>query len=668
MGQNPRFWALAFALLAIGTAHAQNRNPAGYGSIPGNHKGAVTALLRDADGRIISAGEDGFLGIWNMGAAEERFQVSHYPIKFLAVRPGRPEAAVVETDGFSLNSVSVWNYETKKRLFTLRSRDSISGINYSAAGSFLVVSRSGPGGTVFVDSETGATLDSPGLPSSITLATTGRSERNMVFYQPSGVLSYWNLETGSETQRFNVPSNIQNPVLFGNNRFLAGFDPRSFVVVDAVTGAVLARETNIRHGSVFIDSPESTRLFCVSDYGSSHTIYSMELSLFGILTITNRRYVSVGEVSAGVFVGGDDVVLGVRRGDLWLVSGTDTRLLETQNQEGILDFAVSSTNIALVAENGTIVYLPLDYSRLEDGFSLMTETSGGNQVYTGISSSPLPSESRFLLWDNGRSTPMVISPAGSRNLLERYPVRFPIRSAAMLGGNILFLNSSGAVSILDRDSGATLFSYSAAGSVDATFVDIERLIIGRNAAAGSTPFMTVNILSGETVPLAYPGLLGINVYRGGSGAIYGAVINRTAGNITTSIAALDISAPARSELIVEFDGEDPFIVMAESGGNFATTLGSGMAAIYLNPQTPSGQAEPVFFEGAAGFPARISDGGRYFVALDGEGTITWHDNQTGKSLAAFRLYSEFWVLEKTAASGSAMETLRGGVINAMPRP
>ncbi|MDR0709905.1 MAG: hypothetical protein LBF77_07550, partial [Spirochaetaceae bacterium] len=46
----------------------------------GGHRGKINALIRDRSGRIISAGEDGFIGIWDIqeGRAEERFQISEY--------------------------------------------------------------------------------------------------------------------------------------------------------------------------------------------------------------------------------------------------------------------------------------------------------------------------------------------------------------------------------------------------------------------------------------------------------------------------------------------------------------------------------------------------------------------------------------------------------------
>jgi hypothetical protein len=53
-----------------------------------------------------------------------------------------------------------------------------------------------------------------------------------------------------------------------------------------------------------------------------------------------------------------------------------------------------------------------------------------------------------------------------------------------------------------------------------------------------------------------------------------------------------------------------------------------------------------------GLPLKIMDGGCWFVILDGEGGLTWNDNQTGKLQAVFRLYREAWVLEDLSASDS----------------
>jgi len=330
MKRKSRFWLLAFAFLVIGTVHPQNRGTLKHAKTPGKHSVAITVLLSDSSGRIISAGEDGFLGIWDDGAAEGRFRVSRYAITSMAARPGIPEIAVASGVGRSRSSVSVWNYKTKERLFALRLEDPVTCVNYSAAGSFLIVS--GSGGTILLDPETGEALKSPELPLSATLALTGPSERTVAFYLPSGVLSYWNLETENETQRFDVPPDIRNPVLFGNNCFLAGFDSGGLLVLDAVTGLVLAREPDIMWGDIFTENAESARFYCVSGIGLRCAVYLMEINLSGVLTTISRRMFLMGAVNRSISAGGGNIVLGTRLGDLWLIGEDETRVLGTPNR------------------------------------------------------------------------------------------------------------------------------------------------------------------------------------------------------------------------------------------------------------------------------------------------------------------------------------------------
>jgi hypothetical protein len=50
-------------------------------------------------------------------------------------------------------------------------------------------------------------------------------------------------------------------------------------------------------------------------------------------------------------------------------------------------------------------------------------------------------------------------------------------------------------------------------------------------------------------------------------------------------------------------------------------------------------------ERESGLPQKIISGGGYFICLDSDGNITWHDPGTGKILALFRIYADTWVLE-----------------------
>jgi len=663
-------------------------NSANAGILPGRHRGAVTCLLRDGNGRILSAGEDGFLEIWNTRSAEERFQLSPYSIVSMVLRPGKSQITVVENDGLSLYRISAWDYETGKNLFTLRFRDSITYINYSAQGSFLIVARSGRTGVALIHSETGEVLESPGeLTGNISFAATGRSERTMICYASSGSLSYWDLESGNETQRFEVPSDISSPVLFGNNRFLGGFDRLGLLVLDAVSGSILARDEYIRQGTIFTDnspspsgSPGAVRFNCLSSSGRTSTIFRMEISSSGRLSTASRTNVPSEAADPGsvLSAGNETTILGTKDGNLWLLTRNSARVMDTGKTERIIDAAASPSAIAFIHERGELGHIPLDFSLLGNDSVLQLERlsgQAGSAPYNSITGEPsfygrytpvqneAQSAAQFLLWQSGagRTIPVLKTVSGilsgayaSQFSLEKLPMRFPVRSAAIMGNSVLFLDTAGTVSILNRETGDIRFSYSAAGAVDAAFIDQNTIIISRSSVTGNTPFLIVNTSTGETVSLAYPAMVGIRVYRGLSGAIYGAMVNQSSLAMQTSIIRLNTANPSQSEKLVDYNGEDASFSIAESGGNLASTLGGSGATLYLDNRSRTPEIIPM--ERSAGLPVKILDGGgRWFIILDGEGSISWHDNRTGKILAVFTLYSNFWIMHRKG------ETIRGQI-------
>ncbi|MDR2053665.1 MAG: hypothetical protein LBP80_09645, partial [Treponema sp.] len=205
------------------------------------------------------------------------------------------------------------------------------------------------------------------------------------------------------------------------------------------------------------------------------------------------------------------------------------------------------------------------------------------------------------------------------------------------------------VQVLSLDSQTVEFSFTSAGSLDAAFLDERNIILARGAAAVNSPFLKVNTVTGETVPLQYPASAGAMVFRGGSGRLYGAAINGDGENSTTSILLLDPDDSARSVSVVEYPGEDLDFSLAEENGIIASNLGGDAATLY------NGQ-ELLRCERGNGLPGRILSGGGFFVIIDNEGTIAWHDAGSGKLTASLRVYPDGWVLERDG------ETVRGPVL------
>ena len=640
----------------------------------GGHRGAVTAILYDDEkGRILSAGTDGFIQVWSRetNTAAERFQISHHSISSMVQRPGKPQFAFVEANRAGYTRISVWDYEQKANLFTLPFGDTVDHVYYSAGGSFLMAT--GRGGVNLIHSETGASINSPReLTGTVTFAATGRSERSMIVYSNSGSLSYWNLETGARTNNFNVPRDIKSPLLFGNNRFIAGFDNGGLLILDAVSGTVLLREPSISRGALFTGNPEVLEFVCLvpgsgsSQFGTAGpaTLYHISIRNLNRLEILNRRTVAynTAPISCGAVIGADSAALGTDDGRVALINyeGRVT-LMGALNQQRIEEFAASSNTLAFRTENSQLGFIPLDYTRLSSSNTLRLENSA---PYTSIAADPLketfsgvslPRGADFLLWqpENTRSFPLIKHISGvpergsvSETFIDKLTLRFPLRAVSIYRNRILFLDSVGNIRVINEDSGEITFTFTVPGSQDAVFINEERVIIARNAGTGGTPFLMINIITGETVPLPFPAALGVKVYRGPSGFIYGVVINRSGNNFKTSLVSINTSSPGRSYSFAEFEDEDTQFTIAESGVFLASTLGNGEARVFaVSGNSDSVNASKISLE-RSGFPQKIINGPGCFIALDSDGNITWHDPASGKILAVFRLFRDSWTLER----------------------
>ncbi|MCL2067189.1 MAG: hypothetical protein FWG99_06955 [Treponema sp.] len=626
----------------------------------GKHRGAVTALVHNG-AEILSAGEDGFLGVWNVRerAAKTRFQLTTYRITYMIKNPQKDEICIIEYGGIDLYRISVWNYQTLKKIFSLESNSPISYVNYSAAGSFIIASGYNGENLTLIDSLTGDLLPfGESLTAAAVFAATGRAERNMLVYQPrgeglsGGFISYRDMETGRQTSGFDAPAGMYSLIAFGNNRFLAGFNSGGLLVFDASSGAVLG--TNRQIGRDALLCPAGNEFYAADR--STGELFLFSIDRAGNLVTNSRTQLIEDDFfrfrDISVIACNATTVFSTLDGGLWLLE-RGGRLFELahQQQEKIVEIAVSGTSIAFHTENGELGFLPLDYGNLGGNTTITLENQENYSQITSLS----PSDSgagRFLLWQNNntRILPKVLNPTLQNDLSEEVlysgqimdamPLRFPLRKAASNNGMILFLDAAGNISLHETaDNGRNrLFSFSSVGAMDSVFINGETFILCRSVVSPNSPFVIVNIKTGETVPVLMPSLAGITAYRGDSDNIYIAVAEQDAGGIKTSVLNLNFYSPVQSDRLFETRGEDTQVSIAESGGRVASSLGADGAAIY----TEEGL---IYFERTPGIPVKLTGWRDCFICLDSEGNIAWHNSQNGRILAVFSLYQHTWVLQ-----------------------
>jgi len=208
-----------------------------------SHQNSVNAVVAletgsSADNSCFSAGQDGFLIKWTDDGIGEHYQISDLEIKMIARSPNGTDVAVYESDGGLINRVSVWNWNTHTRKFAKRFSNAITSLSYTEKGTYIVVGTSAVNGVIFLNASTGNQVPNKLKDSQqiISMAISSATENSMVTYSPSGFLTYYNLKTGMQKEKFDVTPGLKQTVFFNNNVFFAGATDNGISVIYAING------------------------------------------------------------------------------------------------------------------------------------------------------------------------------------------------------------------------------------------------------------------------------------------------------------------------------------------------------------------------------------------------------------------------------------------------
>ena len=626
------------------------------------HRGNITALLHKGN-TVISAGEDGFIVIWNVSqrTASSRFQLTTYRIQSVVSHPLKDEICIIESGGLNNYRISAWNYSQKRKLFSVYSTEPVGFINYSAGGNLIIVSGLNGSALSLLDSVTGRIVSTAEIPAgNVSFAITGRSERNILIYQSehdeyperagyTGKILYYDIDAQRITGSFHAPGNLSNPVIFGSNRFLAGVNSDGLLLVDAASGDIFDTVANMERNALLCQTDDG--FYSLRQRGTTATLnqYSVDRNA----RLVSRQQLSLsldsaGSVSAIAHNGG--VVFASSHGNIFFLDRQNRIIAaEHQFQTRITEIAAGEQNIALLTENGDLSFIPIDYRLIQRSSSFtMTQKSD----YTKITPVSLSGEDRFILWqsENTRNAPQLL---GANHQAEQRELaflrgRFPLLSISVLNNRLLVLDTGGNISIRTTESlfsssppARADFTFSSVGAIDSLLINNEYFVVSRSVINNNSPFIYVNIRTSETVSVSYPARAGINVFSGSHGNVYAQAVERDNDGIKTTVVSLPpvSSAGARAGAAVrifEYRGEASHLSIAESGGSIAVACDSEGALIFADNN--------INMERTNGLPVKLLGFERFFISLDSEGNIAWHDNRTGRILAVFSLNGNRWTL------------------------
>lgn len=589
-----------------------------------SHQAQVTSILpvpskNALEFSYISSGDDGFLVKWNDSNEGEHYQISDVGIKLIAVSPNGNDIAVYESDGGSVNKVSVWDWRTLSRKFMRRYSDSITSLSFSSKGTYLIVGTASVDGAEFYSTSSWTKVNKIKANTSIVnYIHTSDTEKTVAFYSPAGYLSYYNLQNGQLKEKFSVIQGLSQTVMYNNNIFLAGVKDNNIYVINAYKGTAV---TSIKaQNPIILSNSNDSNLYYLEYDGKNNYDLKMLENLEG-QKVSNPRVVKSfrgprgnAAISTGI-KNYTEIVLGSKTGALYKVD-TDPSITQSTMTE-ITENTYSKINDMCIAEND--FYFLTDKAIFKSSFDTgIVDKKASSSDQTNIIKYD---ENSVILWSKSTRKTVEMLNLTTKAKTELFTPKGSIQNLKL--GNVgekkylIEIESNSVINIYDFTNKTFKEAYSGTGVQDAVICDNGNLYIGKSAASNpKVPLISVNLQTYETVPLSVSGNVTYGLSTDGV-LIYGINLQSTDTEQTTFVYSYNTQTGKITNLL-KFSEEDSEAFTYIYGNILYTNIGKNKIYCY-NMSTKKRFA----YNRSASIPKSILQNGNRVVILNNNGSISW---------------------------------------------
>lgn len=581
-----------------------------------------------------SAGIDGFISKHTITGDADTWQVSDIPVKKIVIHPSDNLIAIYETDGFSIHRVSVWDWSKKQRLYAKRFRDSVLSLDWSAQGTWLMIGTTSLEGLTILDGQTGAFKQvfktSPGI---VSLSATGASETTMITYGPSGKIIYTDVNAGITKATYTGISDIQNPLLFNNNRTIAGVVNGYIEQFDATSGKplgsweitnALAAVTNTDNEAVWFEELPD-QLWSLNK--ATQTTFKSEFSL-----------PTDGKITAALSFSGQ-YIIGLSTGELYAISENP----ENISSLNIIQIPQIKLNaIDDIASDGSRVFL------LSQGALFISTGPGKSPVFAfdGLDSNVIKIASDSLIFASSDKTSPIISMSIDGDIKKvLYEPTGNITSLTVTDNFLVCIEGRNKAVVINMNTSKVYFTYSGIGLQDALLLDTTHLLVSKSSSMRSpNALLLVNCITGETAPLPVEAELiyGLKQLPQNKLELKGfRIITSTVTN--TELVAIKINTTKISETflttIASFADEDLAASVLATSDGVLTNLGKGSLV-----EIKTGGGAQFRFSRGYSLPITVAVTDQFIVSLNKDGSLSWYNKATQKLISTAGITSEgFWI-------------------------
>ena len=586
-----------------------------------SHQAQVTQVApvsaRGTDGSYYTASDDGFVIKWTFDGQGEHYQFSDVSIKLIAVSPNGNEIALYETDGGSINRITVWDWKTLTRKYLKKFSDSITSLSYSSKGTYLIAGTATVDGAVFIRTQGWQIVDKIKANTGIvSYIHTSNTEKTCVFYSPSGSLSFYDFTTGKLKQKMQILKGLSQTLMYDENRFFAGVRDGSIYIT--ASGKTIASVP--ANNPIIISTEADYNLYYLETDGRGNYEVKM-LESQEDNKVSNPRMVkslkgprgsaiitAARKDATNIYFGGKNG--SVYKSEVEATITTNTMLELTENTYSkIYDVAPSDSDFYFLTTNAV-------YSTSYDTgvISKLISTNGETNII------PYKDHS-VILWSQSEKLPVKLLNLDRKNSTVLFTPKNSVQKVRLCtvdGKDYLIeIESNSVVNLYDIESGKLSEIYSGTGIQDAVFMNNKLVYIAKSAATNpQTPLLTVNPETMETVPLNIKGNVTYALSTDGK-TIYGLSIISDDTGRNTYVFSYNVYTKQMTN-ILKFAEEDAEAFTYLSGNTLFTNIGRNKVYCY-NISTKKRFA----YNRSASIPKTICMNNNRVVILNSNGSISW---------------------------------------------
>lgn len=589
-----------------------------------SHQSQVTSVCSvpvtaGNDFEYFTAGDDGFLIRWNENNEGEHYQISDVGIKQIAVSPSGNLIAVYESDGGSVNKVSVWDWRTLSRKKFWRYKDSITSLKFSSKGTYLIVGTASVDGVEFYNTSNWSKINKIKANTGIVnYIHTSDTEKTAVFYSPAGNLSYYNMQNGQLKEKFTVIQGLSQPLLYNDNKFLAGIKDNTIYIINAYKGTSV---TSIKsQNPIILSTHKDTNLYYLEYDGKNNYDLKMLENMDGG-KVSNPRIVKSfrgprGNAAINYGIKNyTEILLGSKAGSVYKL---DT------------DPSITTSNMTEITQNTyakiyDMCEAPSDFYFLTDKAIFKSSYDSGvvNKMYTtnGQTNIINYNDDNVILWSESSRSAVELVNLSSKSKTTLFTPTGNIQNLRLgkVGEKnyLIEIESNSLINLYDFTNKTFKEVYSGTGIQDAVLCDNGNLYIAKSAAYNpQVPLICVNLETYETVPLSLNGNVSFGLSTNGH-LIYGIVLQSDDNVQTTYVYSFNTSTNKPTNLL-KFQEEDAEAFTYLYGSVVYTNIGKNKLYFYNTTTKKNGS-----YNRSASIPKSVAQNGNRVVILNDNGSISW---------------------------------------------